>query len=241
MRPIEKIPDSLLDEYSMNGLVEIKYKYRDDSTEEVQRQIANNFTSEAFNRYYRMAKRRESNYYGKTDKWLHEALSDYRIKCYTAIVFGSACPWYEAIAIRNGVERCDVLEYSPRADVHPRVRYCKEDELAVRYDVALSISSFEHYGLGRYGDPIGPNSDLIAMEKVKGLLKDGGLLCLSVPIGVDAVYWNVHRVYGEHRFPVLIDGFDMIDSYGFDEGSFKRTDNGAKGTPYQPVFVLRKR
>ena len=32
------------------------------------------------------------------------------------------------------------------------------------FDVALSISSFDHDGLGRYGDPLEPDNDLRAMR-----------------------------------------------------------------------------
>lgn len=51
------------------------------------------------------------------------------------------------------------------------------------YDRALSVSSFDHDGLGRYGDPINPVGDLVAMETVHKVLRSDGLLFLTVPIG----------------------------------------------------------
>lgn len=45
------------------------------------------------------------------------------------------------------------------------------------------ICSFDHDGLGRYGDPINPVGDIVAMETVMHVLKEGGLLFLTVPIG----------------------------------------------------------
>ncbi len=50
-------------------------------------------------------------------------------------------------------------------------------------DRALSLSSFDHDGLGRYGDPINPIGDLVAMETVKQDLRSDGLLFLTIPIG----------------------------------------------------------
>ncbi len=38
------------------------------------------------------------------------------------------------------------------------------------FDAAFSMSSFDHDGLGRYGDPLGPDSDLLAMDTVKRLV-----------------------------------------------------------------------
>ena len=41
------------------------------------------------------------------------------------------------------------------------------------FDIAMSISSFEHDGLGRYGDPLNPDGDIIAMRSTRRLLKRG--------------------------------------------------------------------
>ena len=59
-------------------------------------------------------------------------------------------------------------------------------------DVALSISSFDHDGLGRYGDPLRPAGDLRAMSLAWRVLKPGGHLLLTVPVGPDVVVWNLH-------------------------------------------------
>jgi len=239
MKPPEKIPEGLLDQYSMGGTVDIEYFYRDDSTEDIQQQMSGNFTSAKFNKYLKMASRRRRNYYGDTDTWLYQAIDKYSLNGKSVCVFGSANPWYEAIVVQNGASLCHVLEYSPRQSFDERIKYIQPDEL-IKYDVAFSISSFEHYGLGRYGDPIGPDDDLKAMQQVRDVLKDDGILFLSVPIGIDKVYFNVLRVYGEKRFWKLIDGFALDDSFGMSEISFNRTDNKATGTPYQPIFILRK-
>jgi hypothetical protein len=48
-----------------------------------------------------------------------------------------------------------------------------ESLLSAAFDVVLSISSFEHDGLGRYGDPLNPDGDLAAMRSTRRLLKPG--------------------------------------------------------------------
>ena len=65
--------------------------------------------------------------------------------------------------------------------------------------MALSISSFDHDGLGRYGDPLDPVGDLKAMRLAQCILKDDGLLLVSVPVGQDVVAFNLHRRYGSVR------------------------------------------
>ena len=105
-----------------------------------------------------------------------------------------------------------------------------------QFDVILSISSWEHDGLGRYGDPMNPNGDLESMEKAKSMLRNGGILILAVPVGADALVWNVHRMYGPIRLPMLLDGWDVVATYGFDtEHVTTRLGTNAG----QPVFVLQ--
>jgi hypothetical protein len=48
--------------------------------------------------------------------------------------------------------------------------------------------------LGRYGDPIRPDGDLDMMKKMKCIVKDDGILYLSVPIA-RYVHSN-HKVSG---------------------------------------------
>ena len=104
-----------------------------------------------------------------------------------------------------------------------------------KFDVVVSISSIEHDGLGRYGDPINPRGDLRAMSEFKELLRPGGLLLLAVPIGSDALVWNAHRIYGRIRWPLLTAGWETVASFGFDAEQF----DAPLGKYVQPVFALR--
>ena len=57
-----------------------------------------------------------------------------------------------------------------------------------------------------------------------------------MPIGQDRIFWNAHRVYGRIRFPMLIENWEIIDSWGFKEEDFN-----SDVTAYQPVFVLKNK
>lgn len=80
----------------------------------------------------------------------------------------------------------------------------------------MSISNFEHDGLGRYGDPIDPNGDMRAMSEMQALVKPNGFLILGVPVARDAVVWNAHRLYGRVRLPLLLRGWSIDAFVGFD-------------------------
>ena len=113
------------------------------------------------------------------------------------------------------------------------------EELAksrIKTDVAISFSSFEHDGLGRYGDPLNPNGDLEAMQTARDFLKDDGFMFLGVPQGEDCLVWNAHRIYGEKRLPLLLKGWNT-------EATFEQ--ESPVGQPLgayhiQPLMVLRR-
>jgi len=241
MKAPEDIPYALFDKYSMQGKVAVEYSYRNDCSAEIQEEINQNFTEENLISSMERIKNREVNYYGYTDLWVYEALEKYPIEGKTVCVVGSTYPWYEAMALQFGAKRCVVFEYSKREAFDDRIVYLQPEEIGdEQFDVCFSISSFEHDGLGRYGDPLNPDGDLEAMERAKKYVKKDGIMILSVPWGKDKVFFNVHRVYGYERLPKLIEGWTPLDRFGFDDRfSFTNEQNTGEQSPYQPVLVLR--
>jgi SAM-dependent methyltransferase len=78
------------------------------------------------------------------------------------------------------------------------------------FDQILNCSSIEHVGLsGRYGSPDDPDGDLRAMAKMADLLKPGGDMVLSIPVGRDAVHSPWHRIYGDQRLPQLLERWEI--------------------------------
>ncbi len=66
-------------------------------------------------------------------------------------------------------------------------------------DGALSslscLHALEHFGLGRYGDPIAPDAWRRALSSFARVLAPSGQLYLSVPVGKQRVEFNAHRVF----------------------------------------------
>lgn len=58
-----------------------------------------------------------------------------------------------------------------------------------------ALCSLEHFGLGRYGDPIDPEACFKCFENIQKKLAPGGKLYISVPIGRERVEFNAHRVF----------------------------------------------
>lgn len=91
------------------------------------------------------------------------------------------------------------------------------DEMA---DSISCLHAIEHFGLGRYGDPINPDGHLIGLDNIIDMLKIDGTLYLSVPISdTPGVHFNSQRTF----FPsdvvawskkVSLQRFDFVDDTG---------------------------
>jgi SAM-dependent methyltransferase len=183
----------------------------------------------------------EWGHYGQVDAWLYSALQRYPIAGQRVAVMGSTDqgygPWYEAICLHYGA-RPVTVDYNPIEFEDERLQFMRAPLDWARVeplDAALSISSFEHDGLGRYGEPLDPAGDLKAMQLMKRLLKPGGRLFLTVPVGKDKVVFNIHRIYGRLRLPLLLQGWTVEDRFGWEESALDRDT----GFGWEPVKYLR--
>lgn len=80
------------------------------------------------------------------------------------------------------------------------------------FDQVLNCSTIEHFGLaGRYGSSEDEDADLVAMARLAELLRPGGTMVLTVPVGRDAVFRPYHRVYGSERLPRLLAPFRIVE------------------------------
>ncbi|MGB2995605.1 MAG: DUF268 domain-containing protein [Ferruginibacter sp.] len=94
-----------------------------------------------------------------------------------------------------------------------RVNYC---------DSISSLHAIEHFGLGRYGDPIDYFGYLKALQNIAKIVKTGGTFYFSVPIGPQRIEFNAHRVFSiKYLLDVLSENFSIkAFSYVNDEGDF---------------------
>jgi cyclopropane fatty-acyl-phospholipid synthase-like methyltransferase len=99
------------------------------------------------------------------------------------------------------------------------------------------MSFVEHLGLK---ENYSPNADLEFMEMVKKILKKDGKMILSVPIGKDMLYFENYRIYGEKRFPKLIEGWKIHEYIGFFDHCFLTSYNNENVAKFQPIIVLEK-
>lgn len=99
---------------------------------------------------------------------------------------------------------------------HPGLEFIHGDILKLslptkHFDLVISCSTLEHVGLaGRYGvTENSPNGDIEAMARLKELMKPSGVMLLTIPVGQDAVFAPMSRVYGAQRLPGLLEGYTV--------------------------------
>ncbi len=132
-----------------------------------------------------------------------------------ALDFGPGGSHLALIAAQRGFNVTAVdLEPVHWPYVHSGLRFIRGDILKLplpkeHYDLVINCSTVEHVGLaGRYGVTENrPDGDLEAMVRLRELMKPGGVMLLTIPVGQDAVFAPLCRVYGKERLPRLLDGY----------------------------------
>lgn len=236
MSPPGDIPATLVTKYTMGGDIEVKKMYFNDVGLSFLPRIN---TQRKINSFFRKIENREEDHYQGTDRWLYKALEKYSIEGTSCVVMGSGSAFYETVCLYFGAKSVTTIEYNKLIFLHPQIKTitpAEYDKYPEQFDVGLSISSFEHDGLGRYGDPLNPEGDLQAMQKMREIIKTkDGILFLSIPVGKDLLVWNAHRIYGRRRLPLLLKDWEILDTFGFVESRL----NTGEGGSHQPIFVLK--
>ena len=88
-------------------------------------------------------------------------------------------------------------------------------------DSLSTLNVAEHFGLGRYSDPIDPDACFKFMKSLERVLAPNGRLYFSVPCGRERVEFNAHRVFAPQT---IIDSFPNLKLLSFsavgDDGNF---------------------
>ena len=84
------------------------------------------------------------------------------------------------------------------------------------FDIVTAVSTIEHVGLGRYGDPISPDGDKKAVEEIRRILKPGGKVVVTIPCGKDTICYSrarvpLGRVYSSSSLVELLSGFKILE------------------------------
>jgi SAM-dependent methyltransferase len=95
-------------------------------------------------------------------------------------------------------------------------------------DSLSSLHAVEHFGLGRYGDPVDPDACVRAMRSLSRVLRPGGRLYFSVPIGRERVEFNAHRIFAPDTILRTFERLQLISFSAIDSTGSLRSDCHAR-------------
>ena len=246
--PLKSPPADMLNDFQQNGDMPITrdfyfndvYSSADKASDQVTNETIPVIASSEVNSWRVKVRAREALVYG--DQLLRDLVlaNKTTFAQKKVLVLGTIDPWAEAIALEAGAGRITTVDYTRKRYENANMEWLHVNDyldLLIRrtketceFDIAISFSSIEHSGLGRYGDPLSPYGDVDAVQQVHCLLKPGGLFYLGLPTSDDGssyIEFNAHRVYGDKRLALLFEGWKVL----FDKKSNDKIHS---------VFILKK-
>lgn len=103
----------------------------------------------------------------------------------------------------------EVIDIRPLAEKIPGVSFHQVDitnlpeNWVSAADCVTCLHSIEHFGLGRYGDALDAGGWKSGLRNLARIVRPGGTLILSTPVGHQRVKFNSHRIF----HPATIAGF----------------------------------
>lgn len=95
----------------------------------------------------------------------------------------------------------EVVDIRPlEKSAHTNIKFIQLDLMNYgdleKTDSLSCLHTIEHFGLGRYTDPIDVHGHIKGIDNLVSLVKDDGYFYLSLPIGRrDEVHFNAHRIF----------------------------------------------
>lgn len=121
----------------------------------------------------------------------------------------------------------EVLDIRPVEAKSKNIQFVQSDLMQSASESSLTDSlsclhTLEHFGLGRYGDPLDPDGHLKGFENLIAKVASGGTFYLSFPISSkERVEFNAHRVFhpksplswpGSNQ--LVLEDFAFVDDHG---------------------------
>ena len=122
------------------------------------------------------------------------------------------------VAVFRPIEIFDIRKLDSKVE---NISFIRADLMSDNFnyiDYCDSISclhALEHFGLGRYGDDIDPNGHLKGFQKITQMLKKAGMFYFSVPMGIQRIEFNAHRIFSlSYLYKWVTKDFNII-SFSF--------------------------
>jgi SAM-dependent methyltransferase len=147
--------------------------------------------------------------------------------------------------VMNGYDTYGI-DARPYLEAHPKLRFILGDITNSGlpnsfFDCVVANSVLEHIGLDSpdYHDPLHEDGDFLAIKEIKRILKKGGILILTLPLGAEhraTLHGGVKlRIYDQERLSKLAEGFQILrnDVFWRDSARWQET----RRIPIRPANI----
>lgn len=141
----------------------------------------------------------------------------------------------------------EVIDVRPLPSTVPGVTFhCADlmqelpERLVNSTDSLSCLHAIEHFGLGRYGDPVDFDGHLKGLANLQRMLKPGGTLYLSTPISSrQRIEFNAHRVFAlPYLRSLLLPSFEITAFAWVDDRGALHRDAEVSGGDAEDTFQL---
>lgn len=131
------------------------------------------------------------------------------------------------VASFREIEIIDIRKFE--SNVHQQIKSIQFDFSGIgkippiTADSVSCLNTLEHFGLGRYSDPIDLNGHIKGFNNLISILEPGGILYVAIPVSnVATVFFNAHRTFlvdeiltwSEDRDILKLIRYDYVDAKG---------------------------
>lgn len=175
------------------------------------------------------------------EAWLREALGAYPIRDKRVAVVTPGPEFTQSLCQEQSA-KCTTLCLDDAAlDLRPAkiltVSQCLSG--GVKFDAAVAGLAVSRAGITGDETSLERDGDFRALNALAQIIEPDGLLFLTVPLGNDDASAGDRRTYGTERGPLLLRGWEVLGSAGYDRRQRHRLNETSK--QYEPVLVLRNR
>lgn len=117
--------------------------------------------------------------------------------------------------------KIEIIDIREQASKVANISFRKADlmllpeDMIDSYESISTLHAIEHFGLGRYGDPIDYFGHEKAITNITKILKKNGKLYFATPIGEQRIEFNSQRVFSVRYLYDLFSTDFIVDSFSF--------------------------
>ena len=132
----------------------------------------------------------------------------------------------------------EVFDIRPLPVSIPGVTFTQHDLMGDTVESRLAmcdslscLHALEHFGLGRYGDPVKARGLETGLRNLAAMLEPGGTLYLAVPVGRQRVLFNANWIFAPHTILECARGLglELVRFASFQDGSLQEHEHTEAG------------